>query len=72
MEEAQISAGVLRQRETDVVRLVADGLSNKEIGARLFIPATARDSPIPIMRPSKPSGRAGTEIPSPKVKYPVI
>jgi predicted ATPase/DNA-binding CsgD family transcriptional regulator len=31
------SAGVLRQRETDVARLVADGLSNKEIGTRLFI-----------------------------------
>lgn len=31
------SAGVLRQRETDVARLVADGLSNKEIGGRLFI-----------------------------------
>jgi predicted ATPase/DNA-binding CsgD family transcriptional regulator len=31
------SGGVLRQRETDVARLVADGLSNKEIGARLFI-----------------------------------
>lgn len=31
------SAGVLRQRETDVARLVADGLSNKGIGARLFI-----------------------------------
>ena len=30
-------AGVLRQRETDVARLVADGLTNKEIGARLFI-----------------------------------
>jgi DNA-binding NarL/FixJ family response regulator len=28
---------VLRQRETDVARLVADGLSNKEIGGRLFI-----------------------------------
>jgi predicted ATPase/DNA-binding CsgD family transcriptional regulator len=31
------STGALRQRETDVARLVADGLSNKEIGARLFI-----------------------------------
>jgi predicted ATPase/DNA-binding CsgD family transcriptional regulator len=31
------NAGVLRQRETDVARLVADGLTNKEIGARLFI-----------------------------------
>lgn len=30
-------AGVLRPRETEVARLVADGLSNKEIGARLFI-----------------------------------
>jgi DNA-binding CsgD family transcriptional regulator len=31
------SAGALRQREADVARLVADGLSNKEIGGRLFI-----------------------------------
>jgi DNA-binding NarL/FixJ family response regulator len=31
------SAGVLRQRETDVARLVAGGLTNKEIGGRLFI-----------------------------------
>lgn len=28
---------MLRQREADVARLVADGLSNKEIGGRLFI-----------------------------------
>ena len=31
------SAGVLGQRPAEVARLVADGLSNKEIGARLFI-----------------------------------
>jgi DNA-binding CsgD family transcriptional regulator len=31
------SAGVLGRRETDVARLLADGLTNKEIGARLFI-----------------------------------
>jgi predicted ATPase/DNA-binding CsgD family transcriptional regulator len=31
------SAAILGRRETDVARLVADGLSNKEIGARLFI-----------------------------------
>lgn len=30
-------SGPLGQRETDVAQLVADGLSNKEIGARLFI-----------------------------------
>jgi DNA-binding CsgD family transcriptional regulator len=34
---AQPGAGVLRQRETDVAQLVAEGLSNKEIGGRLFI-----------------------------------
>jgi len=33
----QGGAGVLGQRAGDVARLVADGLSNKEIGARLFI-----------------------------------
>src|ERR1700686_1232656 len=30
-------AGVLGKREVEVARLVADGLSNKQIGARLFI-----------------------------------
>jgi DNA-binding NarL/FixJ family response regulator len=31
------NAGVLGPREAGVARLVAEGLSNKEIGARLFI-----------------------------------
>jgi DNA-binding NarL/FixJ family response regulator len=34
---AHRSAGVLGQREADVAELVAEGLSNKEIGGRLFI-----------------------------------
>jgi DNA-binding CsgD family transcriptional regulator len=35
-------AGVLTQREHEVLRLVAQGLSNAEIGSRLFIsPKTA-------------------------------
>jgi DNA-binding CsgD family transcriptional regulator len=33
----QDRSGILGRRETDVARLVADGLSNKQIGARLFI-----------------------------------
>jgi predicted ATPase/DNA-binding CsgD family transcriptional regulator len=40
------STGVLRRRETDVARLVADGLSNKEIGARLFISERTVESHI--------------------------
>jgi DNA-binding NarL/FixJ family response regulator len=31
------TGGILGRREADVARLVASGLSNKEIGARLFI-----------------------------------
>jgi DNA-binding NarL/FixJ family response regulator len=31
------NASVLSRRETDVARLVAEGLSNKEIGTRLFV-----------------------------------
>jgi len=34
---AQGSAGMLGQRQTEVAGLVAQGLTNKQIGARLFI-----------------------------------
>jgi predicted ATPase/DNA-binding CsgD family transcriptional regulator len=36
-QAARDGTGVLGQREADVAGLVADGLTNKEIGARLFI-----------------------------------
>ena len=39
-------ADILGKRETDVARLVADGLSNKEIGARLFISERTVDSHV--------------------------
>jgi DNA-binding NarL/FixJ family response regulator len=39
-------AGVLGQHETDVARLVADGLSNKEIGPRLFISESTVESQV--------------------------
>jgi DNA-binding NarL/FixJ family response regulator len=32
-----VGPGLLGKREAEVARLVADGLSNKQIGARLFI-----------------------------------
>jgi predicted ATPase/DNA-binding CsgD family transcriptional regulator len=38
--------GVLAKREADVARLVADGLSNKQIGARLFISERTVDSHV--------------------------
>jgi predicted ATPase/DNA-binding CsgD family transcriptional regulator len=38
--------GVLGKRQADVARLVADGLSNKEIGARLFISERTVDSHV--------------------------
>ena len=37
---------LLAKREVEVARLVADGLSNKEIGARLFISVHTVDSHI--------------------------
>jgi len=39
-------AGPLGRREADVARLVADGLSNKQIGARLFISERTVDSHV--------------------------
>ena len=39
-------AGLLAKRETEVARLVADGLSNKEIGTRLFISEHTVDSHV--------------------------
>jgi predicted ATPase/DNA-binding CsgD family transcriptional regulator len=39
-------AGVLGKREADVARLIADGLTNKQIGARLFIAERTVDSHV--------------------------
>lgn len=39
-------AGLLGRREADVARLVADGLSNKQVGARLFISERTVDSHV--------------------------
>jgi DNA-binding CsgD family transcriptional regulator/tetratricopeptide (TPR) repeat protein len=38
--------GVLAKREADVARLIADGLSNRQIGARLFISERTVDSHV--------------------------
>jgi predicted ATPase/DNA-binding CsgD family transcriptional regulator len=40
------TSGPLARREVDVARLVADGLSNKQIGARLFISERTVDSHV--------------------------
>jgi predicted ATPase/DNA-binding CsgD family transcriptional regulator len=53
-ESAQVAAttpgdagvGLLGKRQADVARLVADGLSNKQIGARLFISERTVDSHV--------------------------
>lgn len=39
-------AGLLGRREADVARLVAEGLSNKQIGAQLFISERTVDSHV--------------------------
>jgi DNA-binding CsgD family transcriptional regulator len=43
---AEGGAGVLAKREADVALLVADGLTNKQIGARLFISERTVDSHV--------------------------
>jgi DNA-binding NarL/FixJ family response regulator len=40
-------AALLGHREADVARLVADGPSNKQIGARLFISERSVESQVP-------------------------
>jgi DNA-binding NarL/FixJ family response regulator len=40
------AAGPLGKREADVARLVADGLTNKQIGTRLFISERTVDSHV--------------------------
>ena len=40
------STAPLGKREADVARLVADGLTNKQIGARLFISERTVDSHV--------------------------
>jgi DNA-binding CsgD family transcriptional regulator len=39
-------AGLLANREADVARLIADGLANRQIGARLFISERTVDSHV--------------------------
>jgi len=43
---AWAGAGVLGKREAEVARLVADGLTNKQIGARLFVSERTVDSHV--------------------------
>jgi DNA-binding NarL/FixJ family response regulator len=45
-ETNHAGADVLGKRESDVARLIADGLSNKQIGARLFISERTVDSHV--------------------------
>jgi DNA-binding NarL/FixJ family response regulator len=43
---AGADAGLLGKREAEVARLVADGLTNRQIGARLFISERTVDSHV--------------------------
>jgi DNA-binding NarL/FixJ family response regulator len=45
-ESNETGMGLLAKREAEVALLVADGLSNKQIGARLFISERTVDSHI--------------------------
>jgi DNA-binding NarL/FixJ family response regulator len=45
-QPGQPGPGPLAKREADVARLVADGLTNKQIGARLFISERTVDSHV--------------------------
>jgi DNA-binding NarL/FixJ family response regulator len=42
----ETAAGVLGKREADVARLVAEGLTNKQIGTQLFISERTVDSHV--------------------------
>ncbi len=42
----EVGTGLLGKREAEVARLVADGLSNKQIGARLFLSERTVDSHV--------------------------
>ena len=46
LEAHNADAGLLGKREAEIAQLVAEGLSNKQIGARLFISRHTVDSHV--------------------------